>query len=142
MLCYAEPIHYQKRTLLSPGGLLRIAVSQPTKTSSLRVVSLWGWRDSNPHSTGEPAPKAGGSTIPPHPHKAKIYSSQRDQGNPGEKLARFAIAAHPLPFSTTWLIGIVILTSNLGYVNVFWMFSKYIMCHITNPDLWFHTYEL
>ena len=68
-------------------------------------ICLWGWRDSNSHSYKEPAPKAGGSTIPPHPHKSRIYSSQRDQGNPGGKLARSAVAAHPLPFSTTWLIG-------------------------------------
>ena len=39
------------------------------------------------------------------PHKSKIYSSQRDQENLGEKLARSAIAAHPLPLSTTWLMG-------------------------------------
>lgn len=52
-----------------------------------------------------PDPKSGVSTFHHTPHKSRIYSSQRDQGNPGEKLARSAIAAHPLPLSTTWLMG-------------------------------------
>ena len=42
-----------------------------------------------------PDSKSGVSTFHHTPHKTKIYSSQRDQGNPGEKLARSAIAAHP-----------------------------------------------
>ena len=51
-----------------------------------------------------PDSNSGVSTFHHTPHKSRIYSSQRDQGNPDEKLTRSAIAVHSLPLSTTWLM--------------------------------------
>ena len=98
-----------------------------TKTSAHRVVSVGieGLEPSRPE--GHQILNLGWLPVSAYPHKTKIYSSclnpkVQDQENLGEKLARTTsfIVPHPaivdrvrtvsmipLPFSTTWLIGIV-----------------------------------